>query len=49
MARIATTMVLVYVSLIIKGRKKYADVDAVLKPMVKQTLTDLGLEELITE
>ncbi len=42
-------MALVYVSLIIKGRRKYSSVPAPLKPQVKEILIDLELEYLIDE
>lgn len=42
-------MSLVYVSLIIKGRKTFAQVPDKLKPEVKQYLIDMELEYLIEE
>ena len=42
-------MALVYVSLIIKGRRKYSSVPAPLKPQVREILIDLELEYLIDE
>ena len=42
-------MSLVYVSLIIKGRKTFAQVPDKLKPEVRQYLIDMELEYLIEE
>lgn len=42
-------MASVYVTLILKGKKKYSDVPPKLKPQVRQMLIDLELEELIEE
>lgn len=42
-------MVVIYVALIIKGKRTYASVPAVLKEQVKEMLVDLELEDLITE
>ena len=42
-------MVIVYVALIIAGRKTYAQVPAVLKEAVKEELIALDLEELVIE
>ena len=42
-------MVVVYVTLIIKGKKTIHDVPAVLKEQVKQMLIDLDLPELAEE
>lgn len=42
-------MVLVYVSLIVKGKKTFAQVPAPIKEQVKQTLIDLDCEHLVTE
>ena len=39
-------MVIVYVALIIAGRKTYAQVPAILKEAVKEELIALDLEEL---
>lgn len=40
---------LVYVSLIIKGKKKFSQCPATLKEQVRQILIDLDLEYLIDE
>ena len=42
-------MAVIYVALIIKGKRTYKDVPAVIKPKVKQMLIDLDLEEFIVE
>ncbi len=45
----ADLMVAIYVALIIKGKKTFAQVPARLKEQVKQMLIDLDLEDLATE
>lgn len=42
-------MVVVYVALIVAGRKTYAEVPAVLKEKVKAELIALDLGDLVTE
>lgn len=42
-------MAVIYVALIVKGKRNYASVPAVLKERVKEILIDLELEDLITE
>lgn len=42
-------MAVIYVALIIKGKKTYDEVPSIIKPKVKKMLIDLGLEEVITE
>lgn len=42
-------MAVIYATLIVKGRKTYADVPEKLKVQVKEILIDLELSELITE
>lgn len=42
-------MAVIYVALIVKGKRIYASVPAVLKEQVKEILIDLELEDLITE
>lgn len=42
-------MAVVYATLIIKGKKNYADVPAKLKEQVKEILIDLDCSDLITE
>lgn len=42
-------MAAIYVALIIKGKRKYSDIPAVIKPKVKEMLIDLELENLIVE
>ena len=43
------TMAVIYATLIIKGKKTYAQVPEKIKPQVKQVLIDLECEDLITE
>ena len=43
------TMALIYATLIVKGKKTYAQVPEKIKPQVKQVLIDLECEDLITE
>ncbi len=45
----ADLMVAIYVALIIKGKKTFAQVPDRLKEQVKQMLIDLDLEDLATE
>jgi len=42
-------MAVIYATLIIKGRKTFAQVPAVLKEDVRQILIDLEMESLIVE
>ena len=42
-------MAVIYATLIIKGKKTFAEVPAVLKDKVKEILIDSGMEELVTE
>ena len=42
-------MAVIYVALIVKGKRTYASVPAVLKEQVKEMLIDLELEDLITD
>ena len=42
-------MAVIYVAIIVKGKRTYASVLAVLKEQVKEILIDLELEDLITE
>ncbi len=42
-------MAVIYVALIVKGKRTYTSVPAVLKEQVKEMLIDLELEDLITE
>lgn len=42
-------MAVIYVALIVKGKRTYESVPAVLKEQVKEILIDLELEDLITE
>lgn len=47
--REAKEMAVIYVALIVKGRRTYASVPDVIKPKVKALLEELELEDLITE
>ena len=42
-------MAVIYATLIVKGKKTYAQVPDKIKPQVKQILVDLECEDLITE
>lgn len=42
-------MAVIYVALIVKGKRTYSSVPARIKPQVKQMLIDLDLEDLIDE
>mgnify|MGYP001658272857 CR=1 FL=1 len=42
-------MAVIYVALIVKGKRTYDSVPALLKPQVKEMLIDLELESLIME
>ena len=42
-------MAVIYVALILKGKRTYAEIPAVIKPRVREMLVDLELEDLITE
>lgn len=42
-------MVAIYVALIVKGKRSYSSVPAVIRPKVKQALVDLELEYLMSE
>ena len=44
-----TRIAVIYVALIIKGKRTYASVPSVLKDKVKEMLIALELEELINE
>ena len=44
-----TVMAVIYATLIIKGKKTFAEVPAVLKDKVKEILIDLELPELAEE
>ena len=45
----ADEMAVIYATLIVKGKKTYAQVPDKIKPQVKQVLIDLECEDLITE
>lgn len=42
-------MAVIYVALIVKGKRTYADIPEVIKPQVREILVDLELEDLIIE
>ena len=42
-------MAVIYVALIIKGKRTFASVPETIKPKVRELLVDLELEDLITE
>ena len=42
-------MAVIYVALIIKGKRTYASVPSILKKQVKEMLLDLELESLVVE
>ena len=42
-------MAVIYVALIIKGKRTYESVPEVIKPQVRELLVDLELEDLIAE
>lgn len=42
-------MAVIYVTLIIKGKRTFKQVPSILKEQVRQLLIDLELEHLITE
>lgn len=42
-------MAVIYVALIVKGKRTYQSVPAVIKPQVRELLVDLEMEDLIVE
>lgn len=42
-------MAVIYVALIVKGKRTFASVPEVIKPKVREMLIDLELEDLVTE
>lgn len=46
---VVETMAVIYATLIIKGKKNFADVPDRIKEQVRQVLIDLECEELIEE
>lgn len=42
-------MAVIYVALIVKGKRTYQSIPAVIKPQVRELLVDLELEDLIVE
>lgn len=47
--KVRSIMAVVYVTLIINGKKEFGDVPKLLKDKVKELLIDLDLKELIQE
>lgn len=47
--REAKNMAVIYVALIIKGKRTFASVPEIIKPQVKELLIDLELKNLIGE
>ena len=47
--REGANMAVIYVALIIKGKRNYSDIPTVIKPKVKEMLVDLELKDLIVE
>ena len=43
------TMAVIYATVIVKGKKTYAQVPEKIKPQVRQVLIDLECEDLIVE
>lgn len=43
------TMAVIYVALIVKGKRTFASVPETIKPKVRELLIDLELEDLIIE
>lgn len=42
-------MAVIYVALIVKGKRTFASVPEIIKPQVREILIDLELENLISE
>ena len=49
MKGVKETMAIIYATLIIKGKKIFADVPEKIKEQVRQVLIDLECEELVVE
>ena len=47
--KVLGNMAIIYAQLIIKGKRTFESVPALVKPQVKEILIDLELQELITE
>ena len=47
--KVVECMAIIYAQLIIKGKRTFESVPALVKPQVKEILIDLELQELITE
>lgn len=47
--KVVEDMAIIYAQLIIKGKRTFESVPALVKPQVKEILTDMELPELATE
>lgn len=47
--KVVNNMAVIYVALIVKGKRTYDSVPDLIKPRVKEILIDLELAELVTE
>lgn len=47
--KVVNNMAVIYVALIVKGKRTYDSVPDLIKPRVKEMLIDLELAELVTE
>lgn len=47
--KVVETMAIIYAQLIIKGKRTFESVPALVKPQVKEILIDMELPELVAE
>ena len=47
--KVVENMAIIYAQLIIKGKRTFESVPALVKPQVKEILIDMELPELVTE
>ena len=47
--KVVEEMAIIYAQLIIKGKRTFESVPALVKPQVKEILIDLELQDLVTE
>lgn len=47
--KVLGNMAIIYAQLIIKGKRTFESVPALVKPQVKEILIDLELQDLVTE
>ena len=47
--KVVEDMAIIYAQLIIKGKRTFESVPALVKPQVKEILIDLELQDLVTE